>query len=92
MKRKHPQENTARVMVVAAAFFGTLIVLGVVNGVFTRLSREVLYALVAFGAVFIAATYGLDASVRSWVNHALRRKPALRKSAAKSPGGTPAAT
>ena len=92
MKRNAPQENTARVVVVAVAFFGALTVLGIANGVFARLAMEEVYALVAFGIGFSAATYALDDSVRAWVKQLLRRGPVLRKSAAKSPGGTRAAT
>ncbi|HYC35987.1 MAG TPA: hypothetical protein VEC19_06170 [Usitatibacter sp.] len=91
MRRFVPQENTGRVVGLAVAFFGALALLGFANGVFERLAREELVALAAFASGFATLTYALDDSVRAWVKQALPRRP-LRKSRAKSPARSPAAT
>ena len=91
MKRIQPQENTGRVIALAAGFFGTLAAIAYLEGVFGRLSGETLAALALFAVAFAAATYGLDTGVRAWLNARLGRAR-LRKAPGKSPGGNPAAT
>ena len=94
MKRIQPAENTGRVIALAVGFFGTLAAIAYLEGVFSRLSGSTLAALAFYALAFAAATYGLDAGVRAWVNQRLSvRKPGrVRKAPAKSPGGSPAAT
>lgn len=94
MKRTRPAENTGRVLVLAAGFFGTLTAIAWWEGVFGKLGGETLAALVLFAIAFAAATYALDRGVREWANRRLAKRPAarLRRAPAKSPGGSPAAT
>ena len=92
MKKYVPQQHTGRVVAVALAFFGALAVLGLANGVFTRLEEEEVAALAAFALGFAVATYLLDDAVRDWVRAFLRLPAAVRKAPAKSPAGTRAAT
>ena len=94
MKRTRPAENTGRVIALAVGFFGTLAAIAYLEGVFSRLSGETLTALAAFAIAFAAATYGLDRGVREWIHQRLGMRAAtpVRKAAAKSPGGSPAAT
>lgn len=92
MKRTQPAENTGRVVALAAGFFGTFAALAWIEDVFARLPTETLAALALFALAFIAATYGLDGSVRAWINGMLRAAMPVRKAPAKSPGGKPAAT
>ena len=94
MKRNRPAENTGRVLILAAGFFGTLTAIAWLEGVFGKLGAETLAALALFAIAFGAATYGLDRGVRDWINGRLGKRPAarLRRAPAKSPGGSPAAT
>jgi hypothetical protein len=71
MKRKAPQENTARVIALALGFFGTLLALGAADGVFAKLSPEMLAALAVFAIGYAIATYLLDRQVRALVDRAL---------------------
>lgn len=73
MKRKAPQEHTARVIALALGLFGALLALGVANGVFAKLSPETLAGLVVFAIGYAIATYLLDRQVRAFVDHALRQ-------------------
>ena len=68
MKRRIPPENTARVLALAFAFFGVLVVLGITSGAFARLGGEILALLAAFALGFALLTYWLDGQVRAWVN------------------------
>ena len=82
------KENTARVLVVALAFFGLLGLLGWADGVFARLGSGTVAALAAFAVVFAVATYFLDAGVRSYVRALL----GVRRAPAKSPAAKRVAT
>jgi ABC-type protease/lipase transport system fused ATPase/permease subunit len=73
MKRKTPQENTARVIALALGLFATLLTLGVVDGVFAKLSPETLAALAVFAIGYAIATYLLDRQVRAFVDRVLGR-------------------
>ena len=92
MNKHVPQQDTGRVIAVAVAFFGALAILGLLDGVFARLGTDEITALAAFAVGFAGATYVLDESVRGWVRTLLRRPARVTKAAAKSPGGTRAAT
>jgi hypothetical protein len=85
-----PREDTGRVVALALAIFGGLAALGHAEGVFAKLSGEVVAALAIFAAGYAIATYALDARVRAWIG-ALWRRPAT-KAPAKSPGASPAAS
>ena len=65
MKRQTPSENTARVIALATAFFGTLAVLGWTAGVFAKLDPDERAALAAFAAGFAVLTYVVDGQVRA---------------------------
>jgi hypothetical protein len=82
------KENTARVLLVALAFFGALALLGWADGVFARLGMALVAALAGFAAVFAAATYALDVEVRRYVRGLL----GLTKAPAKSPAAKRVAT
>lgn len=88
MKRRIPSENTARVLALAFAFFGVLLVLGITSGVFARLPAETLALLGAFSFAFALLTYWLDRQVRAWIQAALA---AFTRSAGWSPGAKRAA-
>ena len=68
MNRRIPSENTARVLALAFAFFGVLVVLGITSGSLARLGGEMLALLAAFAFGFALLTYWLDGQVRTWVN------------------------
>ena len=88
MKRNSPSENTARVLVLAAAFFGGLAALGYAGGVFARLGTETVISLAVFAIAYCVLTYRLDSGVRAFVN----RLVAPRVSAPhKRDAGRPAA-
>lgn len=70
MKRRIPSENTARVLALAFAFFGVLLVLGITSGVLARLGGEILALLGAFAFGFALLTYWLDGQVRAWTRAA----------------------
>ena len=82
---KHNQESTGRVILVAAAFFGGLALLGYASGVFARLGAELTATLAAFAIAYSVLTYQLDPGVRAFV-----RKLVAPRSATRKPG-TPAA-
>lgn len=93
MEPRPPTEDTARVVAVAIAFFGTLAVLGFVEGVFARLSAPTLVALAGFAAGYAVLAVFADARLRAFLRGLLpRRARRLRKAAAKSPARRPAAT
>jgi len=89
MQNKLPPENTGRVVALALAFFGAFAVLGYANGVFERLSAEVITALAVFAVAYAAATCALDPRLRAWIAAGVRRP---RRAPAKSPARSPAAT
>lgn len=89
MKNPRPPEETGRVIALAAAFFGLLAMLGIVNGVFAKFSGSALAALAVFAVGYALATWWLDPEVRAWVRARLPGFP--RKAPARSPGRIPAA-
>ena len=91
MRPRPPTEDTARVIAVALAFFGTFAVLGFVEGVFARLSTPTLAALAAFAAGYALLAVAADARLRAFLRGLLPR-PRVRKGAEKSPARRPAAT
>lgn len=93
MEPRPPTEDTARVIAVAIAFFGTFAVLGFIEGVFARLSAPTLVALAAFAAGYALLAVLADARLRAFLRALLPRpRRRLRKVAAKSPARRPAAT
>lgn len=77
MKRQPPAENTALVIALAIAFFGTLAILGWSAGVFAKLDADELAVLAGFMAGFAALTYGVDRQVRATLKRgvaAVRRR------------------
>ena len=84
-----PPERTGRVLGLAAAFFGGLAALGIVDGVFAKLSAPTLAALALFAVGFALLTYRLDRQVRAAVDRAWRWRAS--SAPGKSPGERPAA-
>lgn len=89
MNDQIPHEDTGRVIVLALGFFGLFALLGYAEGVFARLSPEVIAALAVFAAGYAVAACMLDAQLRRWIAARLRRPT---RAPAKSPGRSPAAT
>jgi len=89
MRKQLPPESTGRVIVLALALFGGFALLGYANGVFGRLSTEVVTALAVFAVAYAAAACALDPRLRAWMLARVRRP---RRSPAKSPARRPAAT
>lgn len=89
MAHQAPSENTGRVVVLALGFFGAFALLGYAEGVFERLSTEVVVALAAFAALYAVAAGMLDVELRAWILARMRR---TTKAPAKSPVRSPAAT
>jgi hypothetical protein len=85
MKSNRPNENTARVLAVAVAFFGGLAALGYAEGVFDRLGTETVLSLAVFAIAFSALTYALDPGVRAFVNRLLAPRVSTRKRASGRP-------
>lgn len=88
MKERIPPENTGRVVAVALGFFGAFALLGYAEGVFEKLSTEVVAALAVFALGYAIAVCVLDPRLRDWI--ARLRKPT--RGPAKSPVRSPAAT
>jgi hypothetical protein len=76
---KHPDENTARVVALALAFFGGLALAALAAGVFDRLGTELTLMLAGFAASFAALTYHLDPAVRGFVKKLFAPRVAARK-------------
>lgn len=89
MARQVPAENTGRVIALALAFFGAFALLGYAEGVFERLSTEVVAALAVFAAAYAVAASLLDPGLRAWIAARMRRP---RRAPAKSPARSRAAT
>jgi hypothetical protein len=89
MAHQAPCGNTGRVVLLALGFFGAFALLGYAEGVFERLSTEVVAALAAFAALYTVAAGVLDAELRAWILARVRRPT---KAPAKSPAPSPAAT
>jgi hypothetical protein len=89
MGKQVPHESTGRVVALALAFFGSFAILGYANGVFERLSAEVITALAVFAAAYTAATCALDPRLRAWIAARVRRP---RRAPARPPARSPAAT
>lgn len=89
MAHQAPSGNTGRVVLLALCFFGAFALLGYAEGVFERLSTEVVVALAAFAALYALAAGLLDAELRAWIRARVRRPT---KAPAKSPARSPAAT
>ena len=85
MKRQRPQENTARVLAVAAVFFGGLAALGYAGGLFARLGTETVLSLAIFAIAFVALTWWLDPAVRAFVNRLVAPRARSRKRGAGRP-------
>ena len=68
MKRHLPPENTARVIAVAVAFFGTFALLGWNAGVFAKLDTGEQALLAGFFAGISVLTYLVDGQVRRAVD------------------------
>ncbi len=82
------REDTGRVLLVAALFFGGLAVAAFAAGVFSRLAAGEIVALGVFALAFALATYALDRQVRGYVNGL---PGMLRKAPSPSPASIPAA-
>jgi hypothetical protein len=85
VKTVTPREDTARVLLLAAAFFGGLALAAAAAGVFAKLAGTELAALIAFAALFAGATWALDDAVRAYLRARFRKAPGA------SPGASPAA-
>jgi hypothetical protein len=79
------REDSGRVLLVGAMFFGGLALAALATGLVARLSTAEAAALVAFGVLFAIATVALDHDLRRYVGERLRKAPA------RSPGASPAA-
>lgn len=89
MTHQVPSENTGRVVALALCFFGLFALLGFAEGVFERLSTEVVVALAVFAAGYALAAGLLDPGLRAWIAARLRRPT---RAPEKSPVRSPAAT
>ena len=78
-------ENTARVVALAVAFFGGLALLAWSSGVFERLGPELTLLLGAFAIGYAALTYQLDPAVRAFVRRLVSARAALRKPGRAAP-------
>ena len=84
-----PEEDTGRVVAIAASILVLLVAGGWIEGVFSRLDRATVAALVLFAFGFAVATWRLDPQVRRWAG-SLRGR--VTKSPAASPGARRSAT
>ena len=82
------QENTARVVALALAFFGGLAALAFAEGIFERLGAELTATLAIFAIAFAWLTWHVDPGVRAFV----RRLLAPRVTVARSAGDRAATT
>jgi hypothetical protein len=89
MRDQIPPENTGRVVVLALGFFGAFALLGYAEGVFARLSTEVVAVLAVFAAAYAVAACVLDPRLRGWIAARVRNPT---RAPAKSPVRSPAAT
>ena len=78
MEKRNP-ESTGRVLALAIAFFGGLVLLGLAGGVFDRLGTELTVTLAAFAVGFSALTYQLDPGVRAFVRKLVAPRTSLRQ-------------
>ena len=86
MEMHRDNENTARVIALATAFFGGFALLGYSAGVFERLGPELTLALGLFAAGFAVLTYYLDPTVRGFVSRLAGPRAPLRKAGHTAPG------
>ena len=68
MTNQQPREETGRVLVVAAALWGSVIAAGAIEGAFTRFDAASLAALAVFVSLFTVASYFLDPQLRAYAN------------------------
>ena len=76
-------ENTARVIAVAAAFFGGLAALAYANGVFTRLGAELSALLLGFAVAYGWLTWHLDPGLRAFAKRLVAPRATVRKPASE---------
>jgi TRAP-type C4-dicarboxylate transport system permease large subunit len=68
MRNHEPREETARVLLVAAALWGSVIAVGALEGAFTRFEAASVAALAVFVSLFAVASYFLDPQLRAYAN------------------------
>ena len=78
-----PNENTARVLAVAIAFFGGLVAIAFLNGVFARLGAELTATLAIFAVAFAGLTWHLDPGVRAFAKRLFTARGTVAKGTAK---------
>jgi hypothetical protein len=74
MNKQLPQQNTPRVVAVAAALVAGFVAIGWLEGLFARLGVETVAALAIFACGFALATYFCDREVRAFVGGLLRKR------------------
>ena len=82
MANRH-YENTARVLAVTVAFFGGLIAIAYVNGVFARLGPELTATLAIFAVAFAGLTWHLDPGVRAFAKRLFAARDTVAKADTK---------
>ena len=68
MRNQQPREETARVLAVAAAVWGSVIFDAALEGAFARFEAPSLAFLTAFVSLFAGASYLLDPQLRAYGN------------------------
>ncbi len=66
MEIQTPQEETSRVLALAAALWAAVVAIGAVDGAFARFDAAELAAAAAFVSVFAVASLFLDAQLRRY--------------------------
>jgi hypothetical protein len=74
MSKQLPQQNTPRVVAVAAALVAGFVAIGWLEGLFARLGADTVAALAVFALGFALATYLCDREVRAFVDGLLRKR------------------
>ena len=75
-------EESGRVLLVSATFFGGLALAALATGLIAQLTAAEAATLVAFVVIFAIGTYALDRDLRGYLRALFR----------KAPGGSPAAS
>jgi hypothetical protein len=66
---KHqPREETGRVLVVAAALWGSLVAIAALDGAFSRFDAVSLAALASFVSIFAVASHFIDPQLRAYAS------------------------